>query len=273
MKKRMLRLLALLMLLCAATVPVRAAAVLELSRTDCSISVTMRDGKTVVSGGSMTCYRVGGIHSADNGDLSFVLTGEFSGAGVSLAKPDDPVTAQRLAFYAARNSIAGTTRTIGNDGTVTFTGLTPGLYLLVQREAAPGYYAAAPFLVTLPMRENGGYVYAVDASPKVDVERPGISLPTEPDTPTPPDQPDGPDQPTPPDQPTDPTNPGKPSDPNKPTNPSNPNKPSNPSKPDVPKLPQTGQLNWPVPVLAAGGLCLLLLGRVLWGGKRGRHED
>ena len=264
MKKRMLRLLALLMLLCAATIPVRAAAVLELNKTDCSISVTMRDGKTVVSGGSMTCYRVGDIHSADNGDLSFVLTGEFSGAGVSLAKPDDPVTARRLAFYAARNSIAGTTRTIGNDGTVTFTGLTPGLYMLVQREAAPGYYAAEPFLVTLPMTENGGYVYDVDASPKVDVERPGISLPTEPDTPTPPDQPDAPDKPTDPDAPS---NPDKPSDPNKP---SNPNKPT---KPDVPKLPQTGQLNWPVPVLAAGGLCLLLLGRVLRGGKRGRHED
>lgn len=255
MKKRVLRLLALLMLLCAATVPVRAAAVLELSRTDCSISVTMRDGTTVVSGGSMTCYRVGDIHSADNGDLRFVLTGAFSGAGVSLAKPDDPNAAWRLAIYAAQRSIAGTTKTIGNDGAVAFTGLTPGLYLLVQREAAPGYYAAAPFLVTLPMRENGGYVYAVDASPKVDVERPGISLPTEPDTPTPPDQPDAPDKPTNPDTP------------------SNPDKPSNPSNPDVPKLPQTGQLNWPVPVLAAVGLCLLLLGRVLRGGKRGRHED
>lgn len=252
MKKRMLRLLALLMLLCAATVPVRAAAVLELSRTDCSISVTMRDGKTVVSGGSMTCYRVGDIHSADNGDLRFVPTGEFSGADVSLEKPDDPAAARRLAVYAARHSIAGTTKTIGNDGTVRFTGLTPGLYLLVQREAAPGYYAAEPFLVTLPMTENGGYVYDVDASPKVDVERPGTSLPTEPDKPTPPDQPDTPDKPT------------------KPDTPSNPDKPT---KPDVPKLPQTGQLNWPVPVLAAGGLCLLLLGRVLRSGKRGRHED
>lgn len=255
MKKRLLRLLALLMLLCAATVPVRAATVLELNKTDCSISVTMRDGKTVVSGGSMTCYRVGDIRSADNGDLSFVLTGEFSGAGVSLAKPDDPNAAWRLASYAAQRSIAGTTKTIGSTGTVAFTGLTPGLYLLVQREAAPGYYAAAPFLVTLPMTENGGYVYDVDASPKVDVERPGDSLPTEPDRPTPPDQPDAPDKPTNPDTP------------------SNPDKPTNPNKPDVPKLPQTGQLNWPVPVLAAGGLCLLLLGRVLRGGKRGRHED
>ncbi|MCD7763296.1 MAG: LPXTG cell wall anchor domain-containing protein, partial [Lachnospiraceae bacterium] len=28
-------------------------------------------------------------------------------------------------------------------------------------------------------------------------------------------------------------------------------------------LPQTGQLNWPVPVLAAGGILLLLVGRYL----------
>ena len=49
-------------------------------------------------------------------------------------------------------------------------------------------------------------------------------------------------------------------------------------KPTVPssgkpsdKLPQTGQLNWPVPVLAAGGLLLMIVGYLLQREKK-RHE-
>ena len=30
--------------------------------------------------------------------------------------------------------------------------------------------------------------------------------------------------------------------------------------PNDPKLPQTGQLNWPVPVLAASGLAMIIIG-------------
>ena len=40
-------------------------------------------------------------------------------------------------------------------------------------------------------------------------------------------------------------------------------KPEPPSEPPPPNLPQTGQLNWPVPLLAAGGLVMVLLGWIL----------
>lgn len=48
-----------------------------------------------------------------------------------------------------------------------------------------------------------------------------------------------------------------------------PTKPT-PSKPTGPKLPQTGQLTWPIPVLAAAGLLLLVVGFVLR--KEKKHE-
>ena len=41
-----------------------------------------------------------------------------------------------------------------------------------------------------------------------------------------------------------------------------PEKPHRPGKPSE-KLPQTGQLNWPVPVLAGGGLLLMIVGYLL----------
>ena len=45
-----------------------------------------------------------------------------------------------------------------------------------------------------------------------------------------------------------------------------------PPKPTEPYLPQTGQLNWPVPAMAAAGLAFLVLGWHLCFGKKERHE-
>lgn len=42
--------------------------------------------------------------------------------------------------------------------------------------------------------------------------------------------------------------------------PENPEQPENPDQPGNPTLPQTGQLWWPVPVLVAGGLLLIVIG-------------
>ena len=44
--------------------------------------------------------------------------------------------------------------------------------------------------------------------------------------------------------------------------------PEEPTKSQDPTLPQTGQLNWPVPVLAVGGVMLFALGWVICFKKR-----
>lgn len=44
------------------------------------------------------------------------------------------------------------------------------------------------------------------------------------------------------------------------------------TKPEGTDLPQTGQLNWPIPVMAAAGLALVALGWFLYFGKREHHE-
>ena len=53
-----------------------------------------------------------------------------------------------------------------------------------------------------------------------------------------------------------------------PTEPSKPSEPTEPTEPSPPDLPQTGQMNWPVPVLAVVGLILVLTGARLCNGKR-----
>ena len=53
--------------------------------------------------------------------------------------------------------------------------------------------------------------------------------------------------------------------------PKNPDNPVSPSNPDRPVLPQTGQLNWPVPVLACSGVLLFAAGWVL--NRQGKKEN
>jgi hypothetical protein len=54
--------------------------------------------------------------------------------------------------------------------------------------------------------------------------------------------------------------------------PDEPDEPPEPDEPDEPYLPQTGQLYWPVPLLAIGGLMLFAIGWFLCFGKRDDHE-
>lgn len=52
-----------------------------------------------------------------------------------------------------------------------------------------------------------------------------------------------------------------------------PTEPTEPTEPEDPKLPQTGQLNWPVPVLAVLGLGLVVLGFGLRLRKKESYES
>lgn len=46
-----------------------------------------------------------------------------------------------------------------------------GLYFVQQSRAVEGFAPCAPFLVTVPIQTEAGFDYDVDASPKTDVER------------------------------------------------------------------------------------------------------
>lgn len=180
------------------------------------ISITMSyDGETV-SGGTLTLYFVAGI-AEDNGNYNFTFKGDFIGCSEKLTDIESGELAGHLAEYAAEGRLTGTAIDIGNDGTAVFSDLEPGLYLIVQSEASDGYEACVPFLVSVPMNENGIYVYEVDASPKIAMEK---ETETKPETPSAPSRP-GSQRPT---------------------------------------LPQTGQLNWPVPVMAFLGVLMFFVG-------------
>lgn len=54
--------------------------------------------------------------------------------------------------------------------------------------------------------------------------------------------------------------------------PTEPSEPTQPTEPPDPDLPQTGQLNWPIPLLSVAGFGLFVLGFYLCFGKKHGHE-
>ena len=87
------------------------------------------------------------------------------------------------------------------------------------------------------------------------------------ESPEPSESPNPTESPTPSETPG-PTPPAESPEPTPPVESTPPATPSEPPKPDEPKLPQTGQLNWPIPVLTAAGLLLFSIGWFLRFGKR-----
>ena len=248
-----------------------------------SIEVTLYDHQndTALRGGKLTLYKVADV-TRSNGDLKFSYMEDFKGCGITLGDLTDSSLASRLEAKLPLTA-EGITRTVSEDGKVTFSNLPLGLYLVVQTENSKGYEAINSFLVSLPMADESGWLYTVDATPKVGAPTQEVtppepetpSKPSEPGKPSEPEKPSEPDKPTQPGTPDEPDNPDMPvdpNDPNRPVSPGNPDNPVNPGNPDSPvapgrpdgnALPQSGQLNWPIPFMACSGVLLFAVGWVL----------
>lgn len=211
-----------------------------------SISITLYYGDEPVSGGNLVCYRAGDVEE-NNGSYDFKLTADFSGSRVPIDDIFSADTAEKLAQWTQKDNLSGKSAKIDDQGHTVFTGLKPGLYLLEQDKASKKYYGVEPFLVSVPMNENGTYIYDVEASPKVE-----LAGSSEPDTPV---------------KPEDPTKPNEPKDPIK------PNESKDPAKSRDSVLPQTGQLNWPVPIMCVSGLMLLTVGLLLRTNKKKNENE
>lgn len=162
-------LILLAMLFSLNTAAFAANEVVDLSAVG-SVSVTPKaNGQAVGAGMTFTLYRVGKGNAAQDGTLSYVLTDAFSGSKADLTKLEASGLAQTLADYAAAQNVSGTAKKAGGNGTVKFDGLAVGVYLLVQTSDGGTGYTVQPFLATVPLTEDGRLNYNVDASPKTEV--------------------------------------------------------------------------------------------------------
>ena len=212
MRKHVISGLLALLFLLALPLSAAAHAVPDESRNGhCSITVSMTYKGKAVRGGTLALYKVGDV-AEDDGNYSFVPVEEIQADIPEFGDIESPDLAGRLAELEGKlTPVTSDPVTVDKDGNATFSDLTFGLYLVVQKTAASGYGKTAPFLVSVPYLYADEYQYDVTSQPKTDLEREV-----------------------------------------KPTAP--------PSSGGGKKLPQTGQLWWPVPVLACAGLGCIAVG-------------
>lgn len=220
--KRILTFMIALSVLCAIPLTAYAHDVPQ-DRNDCSIEVIVRFNGENIDGGTLTAIRVGYV---DEEDGNYFFSQEMTGVKLEdIASSDAPGTQKEFYdnnkgnydFYTQTQSV--------KDGKATFSGLSTGLYLIIQEQAAEGFSPLGAFLVSVPYMEGGEYQYHVTAAMKSELERE-----------------------------TEPTDPP-------------------PTKPDDPKLPQTGQLNWPIPMMVVAGLIFFVVGWALCFGKKREHNE
>ena len=212
MRKHVISGLLALLFLLALPLPAAAQPVPDESRNGhCSITVSMTYKGKAVRGGTLALYKVGDV-AENGGNYSFVPVEEIRADIPEFGDIESPDLAGKLCKLESKlTPVTDLPKKVGEDGNATFSDLTFGLYLVVQKTAASGYGKTAPFLVSVPYLYADEYQYDVTSQPKTDLEREV-----------------------------------------KPTAP--------PSSGGGKKLPQTGQLWWPVPVLACAGLGCIAVG-------------
>lgn len=172
-------LLAVLLLIPVISCTFLTASAVDLNKEG-SVTIVMEAPETgnSLSGAVIELYRVAEAKS-ENNMLSFVLIEAFAGSGVSLKDLEAAGLAQKLAdFAAAKSDLKKATGTTDIEGILCFSGLKAGIYLVVQKGSVEGYYPFTPFLISLPLTsEDGtGWIYDVSAAPKMEL------LPKEPTT-------------------------------------------------------------------------------------------
>lgn len=183
-----------------------------------SITVDFEYDNKAVTGGRLTLYRIAKVRQTD-GNYDFENLPEFADFHKDMSDLTSAELARCLADFVDSHNILPVDTRGNRTGSVTFPELSHGLYLVVQVEAASGYEAVQPFLVTVPMLEDGRYVYDVNAYGKTALKKAKTDPAGRPPTGTVPG-----------------------------------------GRVPAGGLPQTGQLNWPIPVLALTGCVLILIG-------------
>ena len=129
-----------------------------------SISVTLEE----MEGAELSLYYLAEVNLNSDDNLSFSFTEEFEKCGVSL---DDSALAEKMDAYVEEHAAPVMKQVTEANGKVVFSNLPLGLYYVKQTNIAPNYAPCKSFLATVPNKDIDTYVYDVNASPKTDVEK------------------------------------------------------------------------------------------------------
>ena len=133
-----------------------------------SITMTLqsRDGADAMEGAEISLFYVASAQTGSDGSLRFIPAGDFTGCDIG-----DPDLIQTLDAFVSEHPADCRKTVTDSRGRAFFGDLPQGLYFVKQTGEALGFAECAPFLVTIPMETQDGYILHVDATPKTDVTK------------------------------------------------------------------------------------------------------
>lgn len=157
---------------------------------------------------------------------TYLATKDFKECNINFNNLDDNNLPNYIYEYILINEIKGTVKPVNYKGEVRFEELENGLYLVVQTKGSLGFKAPTPFLVEMPNynSQTNEWEYNVEAKPKALPDN--MTVPTEPTE--------------------------------------SPLETETPMTKPSGMLPHTGQLNWPIPVMAFVGIILFAIGFTIY---------
>ena len=135
-----------------------------------SISVTLvsQDGVKPLEGAELSVYYVATVNAQENDILLYTYTDAFAHCGAAL---DDPELVTTLDAFVSGGNIPAQKMVTDASGHAALGDLPLGLYFVKQTGGVEGFAPCASFFVTVPLEAERGFEYHVDASPKTDVAR------------------------------------------------------------------------------------------------------
>ena len=141
----------------------------DFSRTG-TISVTLKTEDIAIAGAKLTAYQVADADNQNNG-LSFSFTKSFADFEGSPDQLQNTEEIKRLSDYIKEKNISGISAVTDSSGYAVFDSLPLGLYIVVQTGSVEGFSDCSPFIAAIPICENGAWSYDIDATPKTNIEK------------------------------------------------------------------------------------------------------
>lgn len=129
-----------------------------------SVSVTLTEqgkGEPIV-GAELDLYYVASLEDV----MTYVYTENFEAMGIAV---NDANLVAALDEFVVENSIECKKLVTDSNGFASISDLDLGLYFVRQTNLVDGFAPCKPFVVTIPTKEGDDFVYDVNASPKTEV--------------------------------------------------------------------------------------------------------
>lgn len=168
MKNRLISFCLVLLLLVGLPLTAAAHEYDSNQRGSISVSLVSKNTAAAMEGAELSVFYVATVGYSADGTLIYSYTEHFVDCGIPM---DDPDWIGKLDMFVTEHPVDCRKIVTDAQGKAICKDLPLGLYFIKQTGDAEGFARCDSFFVTIPMKTEEGYQYDVDASPKTDVIR------------------------------------------------------------------------------------------------------